>query len=265
MHRLPLCCLFLLIAGPALAKSPWDGQWFLVPSKSHASDHSFTLRKFADGIWRYDDGSSIYLFKTDGKAWPEPLEPDFTIAARQPDPRTLDFTESGAGKPIQRFHKAVSADGSRLVGTHTDISLDGTAHSNPTTDLREGPGAGLEGTWRELGGKSASSQSQPAPPDWTITSTRDGEMTWKLLATGEVLTGKLDGRARPDHGPQQPSGASFYWERVSDRQIEFYYLDSGHLSERATERLSEDGKTWTDTVWIPAYPDQKSIRVYQRR
>lgn len=266
MRRLlkSLCCLFPLFVSPALARSPWDGRWFLSPSRSHMSDHSFTLRKLADGLWRYDDGFAIYLFKTDGKAWPEPLEPTLTITARQPDPRSLDFTESGWGRPLQRFHKAVSADGSRLTGTHADVSPDGSTQNSPVIDVREGPGAGLEGTWRELAAHASPAAPQ-THPNWVITSAGDGTMTWKLLATGEVLTGKPDGRARPDHGPQQPPGATFYWEYVSNRQIEFYYLDNGHLSERATERLSQDGKTWTDTVWTPAYPDEKDIRVYERR
>lgn len=264
------CLAMLLISSPLFAATPWEGEWFLIPEKSSLSGHSFTLTKVAGGMWRYDDGSIIYLFKTDGKDYPEPLDPTLLIAARQSNPGTLELTESRSGKTVQRLSKSVSADRSRLVSIRTSVSRAGREHTESAIDIREGVGSGLEGTWRELASSAESPAASahpatPRQPFWVITSGHADEMTWQIPATGEMLTGKLDGQARPAHGPQVPAGETFSWEAISDKQIEFYYFVNGHLVERATERMSDDGKTWSDTLWAPAYPAEKDVRVFERR
>jgi hypothetical protein len=264
------CLALLLVSSPVSAASVWDGDWFFSPQKSHLSDHSFTLTKVAGGAWRYDDGGVIYLFKTDGRTYPEPLDPSLIITAAQPNPRRLDLMESSSGKPVQRLSKVLSVDGSRLTSLQMSISPDGGEHALSATDVRKGAGSGLEGTWTEMAtvGPSSpiSAQSNPSwRPHWVITHGDGGEMTWRIPRTGETLTGKLDGRARPAVGPAIPSSEAFYWEPVSEKQIEFYYLVNGHLVERATELMAEDGTSWSDSLWIPAYPDQKDVRVFERR
>ena len=90
-------------------------------------------------------------------------------------------------------------------------------------------------------------------------------MSWFIPATGELIRGKPDGRARPITGPQQPARPSFVWKGTSTHQIEFLVSDKGHLIERATETLSADGETFTDELWSVGHEDEKDVRVFRKR
>ena len=262
-----------LRAQPGNAASAWDGLWDLDKKASHYADHSFVLTRDAGGTWRYDDGSSIFHFRTDGRPRPEPLASGFSVIAST-NANMLDITERGYGRDMERLHVILSPDGNRLTGTDTSVYPDGREAASPVFALRLRPGSGFDGKWNEpADATSGTEQSQPSSPPQTaetrphfvISTADDGTMMWFLPATGELIRGRADGRFRPLVGPQQPSSRTFAWRWLGPRKLLFRCRDSGQLIETAIEELSPDGRTFTDTLWNAGHDDEKDVRVLVKR
>ena len=66
-------------------------------------------------------------------------------------------------------------------------------------------------------------------------------------------------------GPQKSDVTTFIWKQTSPDRIEFYASFGGHLAEQAIEKLSPDGKTFTDTLWTKGHEDEKDIRVFHKK
>jgi hypothetical protein len=158
----------------------------------------------------------------------------------------------------------------------TRIYPDGVEATSTTTAVRVTGDTGFAGTWKEVPDDVPASSSTPAPqsaaqagsapsrPYWVISTSSDGVMSWFIPKTGELIRGRADGQSRPITGPQQPARRTFVWKQVSPDRIDFFASDDGHLSATAIEVLSPDGKTFTDTLWLPGHEDEKDVRVFVR-
>ncbi|HEY0282008.1 MAG TPA: hypothetical protein VGC27_05240 [Rhizomicrobium sp.] len=264
-----------LAVQPGIAASAWDGLWVLDDSASHYVDHSFTLTHGTGGIWRYDDGSSNYSFRADGRPWPEPLAPGFSVVARVKG-NMLDIVERGYGRDMERWHRILSPDGNHLTGSDTRVYPDGRETTSPIFAVRVGSGNGFDGKWNQPA--DAPSDTQPSrpssplknaamtsPPHFVISTADDGTMMWFLPATGELMRGRVDGRFRSLLGPQQPSRRTFAWRRLGPGKLLFTCRDSGQVIETAIEELSPDGRTFTDTLWSAGHDNEKDVRVLAKR
>jgi hypothetical protein len=258
-------------AQPSVAASAWDGLWAVDDKASHYADHSFTLTREADGMWRYDDGSSIFSFRVNGQPWPERLAPGFSVVASM-EGDTLDIVERGYGRDMGRWRGVLSSDGNRLTGSDTRVYPDGRETVSPLFALRVGSGSGFGGTWKQPADvpsdtRSLSPSPSPkgaivaSPPHFVISTADDGTMMWFLPATGEIIRGRADGRFRSLLGPQQPSKRTFAWRWLGPRKLLFTCRDSGHVIETAVEEISPDGRTFTDTLWNAGHDDEKDVRV----
>ena len=266
------------VAVCAYAGSPWDGLWDLDRVNSQFSAHTFSLTKLPDGMWRYGDGPSASVFAIDGKPYPEPNAPDFTMTARASGKGILELIESGYGRAMQCDRWEPSKDGAALTVTSTRIYPDGREVTNRSSAVRVAGTSGFAGIWKEVpedngqdvpaGGTNPNREPESptdSRPYWVISTAQDGVMSWFIPATGELIRGKADSPPRPITGPQQPSRRTFVWKIRSARQIEFFASDNGHLVERATETLSADGQTFTDELWLVGHEQEKDIRVFRRR
>jgi hypothetical protein len=229
-------------------------------------------------MWKYGDGASASLFAMDGKPYPEPNAPEFAMTATLTGTHTLDLVESGYGRDMERDRWMLSSDERTLTINATRAYPDGWEATSTTSAQRVAGESGFGGTWKEVpandtsdapgaaleSDRSATASALPRPY-WVISTAPDGTMSWFIPATGELIRGKPDGVSRPLVGPQQPAGRTFAWKRISPLQIEFYASDNGQLIERATETLSPDGRTFTDTLWAPGHEDEKDTRVFVKR
>jgi hypothetical protein len=270
----PLAALFGVAAClPALGAGPWDGLWYRDTARTHQSDHTYKLEPLPKDQWRYDDGSTVYVFAADGKPWPEPMSPGFVVTATSPDPNVLDLVESGYGREMQRYHRMLSQDGNAMSISSVRTFPDGREVISTSVAIRIAGGPGFAGTWRELAARPDKHPVDQSPatatppgrrPFWVISTAPDGVITWFIPATGELIRGKPDGEPHPLTGPQQPAARTFIWKQPSPRRLEFYALDSGHVVERAIETLSPDGKTFTDELWAVGHEDEKDVNVYTK-
>ena len=141
-------CALLLVSTSSRAEGLWDGLWYRNAEKSRRSDHTYSITRLSSGMWRYTEGSSTYVFATDGKPYPEPLIPDFTVTAKLTGGGTvLDLVETAYGRETERSHNVLSTDGATLTGTYTRVYPDGREVTSSTRAIRVSGGPGLEGTW----------------------------------------------------------------------------------------------------------------------
>lgn len=268
--------VLMLTACAAQASAPWDGVWYRNAEKSHHSDHTYRLAQLPNGMWKYDDGGSIYLFRTDGKPYPEPMAWDFTVTVTLKDGIVLDFIEAAYGRETQRLHRKLSGDGNTLTGTDTRVYPDGREVTSDAVDIRVAGERGFEGTWKEAadsapvvntqhGSQPDAGVVQPRRPYWVISTSLDGTMSWFIPATGELIRGRADGHPRPITGPQQPASRTFVWKQTSPYRIEFFASDAGHLVSTAIETLSADGRTFTDEIWSPGHENERDLNFYERQ
>ncbi|HEY7638610.1 MAG TPA: hypothetical protein VH814_02710 [Steroidobacteraceae bacterium] len=249
------------------ADGPWDGLWYRDDTKSHYADHSFTLEKKSNGKWTYTSGDETFVFAADGKPYPEVNAPDLSLRASASGENVLEATEAVFGRDVARVRYAAAPDGKTLSLKSTRVYPDGHEMSSESVAIRISEGAGLDGTWKERAenAQPGAGATVATRPYWVISTSADGVMSWFIPATGELIRGKPDGQPRPLTGPQQPGGRTFVWKQVSPRRIDFFASDNGHVIETAIETLSEDGKTFTDTLWVAGHEDEKDVRVFEKR
>lgn len=271
-------CLGLLgcvVTAGAQGASPWDGMWYLDTANSHFGEHHVALEQLPSGLWQYTQEASSTVLALDGRPYPEANAPDFTMTARLRG-NALELVESGYGRDIQRDRWELAEGGRSLRITSTRIYPDGREVTSGSTATRLKGQSGFAGEWKINAEEHSSSaipkdpgqeraDSAPSRPYWVISTAANGVMSWFIPATGELIRGKPDGRSHPLTGPQQPAGRTFAWKQVSAHQMEFFASDRGRLVERATETLSSDGTTFTDTLWSAGYEDEKDIRVFRKQ
>lgn len=257
-----------LLTSAALARSPWVGRWFYVAEESRRSPVSFTLSALPGSRLRFDDGSKAFILASAGRPSPELLQPAASVRTEVLTRTALRYVEFIAGQPVERVEQRLSPDGTRLVGRRTSIGQDGREDGHAIVSLRVGSGTGLAGTWREQPPARdtvrENASHAPRQPYWIISEDTAGIMTWRVVPTGEVLKGAVDGRRYPSAGPRQPAARSFSIKVLSPRHLQFFIYDGNHLVTRTDETLSSDGRRWTDLIWTPAHPDEKDRLVYRR-
>jgi hypothetical protein len=258
----------LTLTSAAPIRSPWVGRWFYVAEESRHSPVSFTFDALSGGRIRFDDGSKAFILAPGGKSTPELLQPAASVRTEVLTPTFLRYVEVIKGHSVERVEQRLSPDHSRLIGRRTSIGQDGRESGHDLVSLRVGSGEGLAGIWREqppahVALRDNSSRS-PRQPYWTISQDAAGTMTWRVIATGEVLRGKADGKRYASIGPRQPAGRNFSIKVFGPRHLAFFIYDHGHLITQTDETLSADGRRWTDLIWTPAHPDEKDRLVYRR-
>lgn len=267
MRHVVIAVLFLLGALPAQAQALWVGNWYRVPEASRRSVHSFRLTVRPDGALRYDDGGAVLVIAASGKATPEPFLPKASILTLDLTPTSFSYQEMVDGRPVVRIEERLSADETRLIGRRVSIATDGRERAEETEAVRVGAGYGLAGRWRALPsvpGGAGSTVQQPASPFWVITHDAAGSTVWTIPRTGEVLQGIADGRHRDAVDGLRLAGRTYTLKAVSPRHLRWSFYETGHLIEQADERLSADGKRWTDLIWKVGYPREKDRFVYRR-
>lgn len=272
LHASFMCCsvplIMLTVVGPAaFASGNWDGSWVLDKILSRQPD-VMELGRSSNGSWHFFDGYSDRAFLAHAsvhRAGSSGLEDRVSM----PDARTLSLTESIYGRDYRRYALSLSTDGQVLTMAVRSLPWDGRPRETSKTYLRSRPGKSFQGAWRLAPNAAPAPSTQAAPaalpaqPFWVIWTGLDGTMTWFIPPTGELLRGKTDGLPRPIHGPLY-DGETFAWKQSAPNRIEFTAFLDGQPEEYAVETISQDGQTFTDTLWAPGHEDCKVISVFHK-
>ena len=117
-ERLLRWVVFCALAATLGCRAPspdWNGMWKLNPSKSSFHGPTFTISISADGEYGYDDGSSRFTFRCDGKD--RSVEKNRTRSCVKSNATALELTQKENGVKTSVSHWELSGDGNVLMST----------------------------------------------------------------------------------------------------------------------------------------------------
>lgn len=255
MKRL-VCALVLLgAAAPAVAAtSPFAGSWKFDAAKSKLTGDTFTLAKTTSG-YRYSNGSTVsYGFAIDGK--PHPTIADRTVAwTRTPD--GWDLVTKAGGRVLSKAHRTLSADGKTLTSTIEEYTASGKTLKETDVYKRVSGTGGLAGKWQDV--------KVDAPADsLDIAVPAAGHYQISFPTEKETASGTTDGAPTALKGPTIPAGVTVSYKAVSPTKWSYKIVLNGKTFEEGELTASVDGKTLTDTSWVPGKKSEASISVYTK-
>jgi len=235
--------------------SPFAGTWTMDLAKSQVTGDTFTYTKTATGYAYSNGGPVSYAFALDGKDYP--TIPSRTVACTETTPASMVCVAKAAGKIISSGSRTLSADGSRLTVDYSTYRPDGATTHGEDVYTRVSGGAGFAGTWKNESAKFTPSALMIATP--TATTFEMVNPTFK-----SKVAGVTDGTPSPAMGPTVPPGAT--WSLLATGPATWTYTLGleGKVYAKGVMSVSPDGKTLTDTSWVPGKESEKEVDVYTK-
>lgn len=115
-------------------------------SRSNYQGPVFTISISTDGEYRWDDGSSSYAFRCDGKF--RPMGKDRTQACVRGSATSLDLTRKENGVKTNAYHWELSTDGKVYTSTATAFRPNGPIVTAQIVASRMSGSDGFAGQWR---------------------------------------------------------------------------------------------------------------------
>jgi uncharacterized OB-fold protein len=252
------CSIFCALAAISGCRAPspdWNGTWKLNPSKGNFQGSIFTISISPDGEYRYDNGTSSFTFRCDGKD--RPIGNNRTEACVKSGDSVLDRTRKENGTKTNAYHSELSADGKVLTLTATAFRPTGPVITGQIVASRVSGSNGFAGQWRD-----PSYFQQHA--DMTL-SLDAQTLHIGYPSAGQYIDAPLDGVDAAMRGPHASEGLTDAVRRVGRREISILAKRNGKVVEQDSLELSNDGRVITYSWWNPDRPNDKGTFVYERK
>jgi hypothetical protein len=233
----------------------WNGTWKLNPSKGNFQGSIFTISISPDGEYRYDNGTSSFTFRCDGKD--RPIGNNRTEACVKSGDTVLDRTRKENGTKTNASRSELSAGGKVLTLTATAFRPTGPVVTGQIVASRVSGSNGFAGQWRD-----PSYLQQHA--DMTL-SLDTQTLHLGYPSAGQYIDAPLDGVDAAMRGPHAPEGLIDAVRLVRRREISILGKRNGKVVEQVSLELSNDGRIITYSWWNPDRPNDKGIFVYERK
>jgi hypothetical protein len=258
MNRFALAA-FILAAGstPALAHaSAFDGTWKLDVAKSKFTGDTFTYAKTATG-YSYSNGATVsYAFAADGKDYP--TLPSRTVAWTKNADGSWDVVTKANGKVVTKTHRSLSADGKTLTAAYTEYWPNGSTVHESDVYTRVSGTSGLAGKWRNT-------KANVASDSITIKTSSGGHFEIDTPSLKETVTGLTNGAPVAVKAPNAPPGAMAAYKAAGPSKWTYNISLGGKIYVSGAKSVSADGKTLTDTSWVPGKESEASVAVYAKQ
>jgi hypothetical protein len=234
-ERLLRWVVFCALAATLGCRAPspdWNGMWKLNPSKSSFHGPTFTISISADGEYGYDDGSSRFTFRCDGKD--RSVEKNRTRSCVKSNATALELTQKENGVKTSVSHWELSGDGNVLMSTATAFRPSGPVITAQVVASRMSGSNDLAGQWRD-----------------TTYLQRHADMTLRLdsqtlhlsyPSAGQYIDARFDGVDAAVHGPYAPEGVTYTVRLVGRRDISTLTKRTGKALTQGSLELSDDGR-----------------------
>jgi hypothetical protein len=248
--------LYALVATSGCrAPSPdWNGTWKLNPAESSYQGQILTISISADGEYRFDENSS-HTLRCDGKD--RPIGNNRTGVCIKSGVTVLDITQKENGVKTRTTHDELSTDGKVLTTTVTEFRLNGPVLTSQIFFSRLSGANDFAGQWRD-----------------TIYLQQHAAMTLRLdnqalhidyPSVGQHIDAPLDGVDATVRGPQVLEGATLAARPAGNREFLIVTKRQGKVFNQGSLKLSNDGRTITNTWWNPDRPVDKGTFVYEKK
>jgi hypothetical protein len=235
--------------------SPFAGTWTMDVARSQVTGDTFTYTKTAMGYAFSNGGPVNFEFALDGKDYP--TIPSDSIACTETTPTSMACVHKALGKITSSASRTLSADGNRLNIDYTAFHPDGTTTHEEDVYVRVSGGPGFAGKWKDESAKFEPSAMMIATPSAT---------TFEIVSpkNKSKVAGMTDGSPSPAMGPTVPPGAT--WSLLATGPTTWTYTLGlgGKVFAKGMMSVSPDGKTLTDTSWVPGKESEKEVDVYTK-
>ena len=237
--------------------NPWNGTWKLNQERSKLTGDTFSISKVKGGKLHYDNGALTYDFVCDGTDYA-------TIGGRtdsctQISPSSYTLVTKARGTEYSKTQQEISPDGKTLTAVTKGTQPDGTPYTDTNVFERISGKSGLLGTWKNI-------KSETSSPDIMVINVSEPDVIhWELPGFKQSLDGKMDGQPIAVTGPQVPEGLTLTFRKVGASRLTYALKCKDKTLNEGEQALSEDGRTITDTSWIPAKPTEKEIAFYEKQ
>lgn len=249
------CALAATLVGCRAPSPDWNGTWTLNPSKSSFQGPILTISISADGEYRYDDGSSSFTFRCDGKD--RQIGKNRTQACVKGSATTLDLTRKENGAKTNAYHWELSAGGKVFTATATAFRPSGPVTTGQVVASRISGSNGFAGQWQD-----ATYLQQHADMTLKLDSQT---LHISYPSAGQYIDAQFAGLDLPVHGPHAPEGVTYSARLVGRREISTLTKRNGKPLTQGSLELSDDGRVITESWWNPGQPVDKGTFVYERK
>ncbi|HEY1560891.1 MAG TPA: hypothetical protein VGF71_08380 [Caulobacteraceae bacterium] len=258
MKKSTLIALILAgVAVPALALAgPFDGTWKLDTAKSKFTGDTMTYTKTATGYHFSNGGPVSYDFAVDGKDFT--IIPSRSVAWSKAAGGGWDIVTKANGKVISKAHRTLSADGKTMTSTYVEYRPDGTTVHESDVYARVTGAKGLAGEWRNTKVQSASDTMK-------IATSAGGHFTIEEPNFKSTTAGRTDGSPSTIKGPNVPPGAVPVYKADDPGKWSYRGSLNGKVYFQGVMTVSADGKTLTDTQWVPGKKSEASVSIYDKQ
>jgi hypothetical protein len=256
MHKsvflfLSLACLTAVAA--RAATDPMVGDWKLNPQKSKLVDE-MKVASIGGNKYSFDFGAAQpEIIVVDGTD--QPGMPGTTLAVTPAQDNWIVVRKKG-GRVLLKATWTLSKDGNQLQDDYTEF-----AENGPTTHVvylynRKGPGERFAGDW------VSTSQQIDTVYVMNVRPYEGAGLSLGIPAEGYTKNVTFDGRDHPDPGSQ--NGRVTSARRVNERTVELTEKRGDKVVRTQEIGISEDGKTLTMTLRVPARTDP-TVLVFDRQ
>jgi hypothetical protein len=247
-------CALVATMGCRSASPDWNGTWKLNPSRSSFQGPILTISISADGEYRYDDGSSSFTFRCDGKD--RPIGNNRTRACVKISDTVLGMTRKENGITTNTYRWELAGGGKIFTSTVTTLRPSGPVISGQLVASRISGSNDFAGQWRD-----------------TSFLQRHADMTLRLDSqtlhisypgAGQYIDAPLNSADAPVNGPH-PEGVTYAARLAGRREILYLAKRNGKVLTQGSLKLASDGRAIVDSWWNPDRPNNKGTLVYEKK
>lgn len=254
--RLSAAAVALAVAGCHGPSPDWNGTWKLDPAKSYVRPRIFTISTTPDGMYHSGSGTATSNFRCDGKG--NPAANDLTAFCTQKNSSNLEITNFRNGSKVLAVHWDLSRDGKALTIDSTALYPDGAARSKEFRYVRTSGSTGFAGNWRNVDPLEGRAQIL----QFTIGS---NALHYTFPENEVHVDAFIDGTDAAIQGPFVPSGETISLRESGPRELSSAMKRNGRVESVGYWRLSDDGRSLTESYWLPGRPNEKEELVYQKQ
>ena len=237
-------------------KSPFIGQWTLVPSKSRMPDEMKVQRK-GSNTYAFDFGGDVETIVVDGSDQPGLGGTLLSVKAEAPD--TWIVKRKKDSRLLLSATWKLSHDGGRLTDYYREFRPDGSTLSVDYVYQRTGGGSGFAADWQSV----TETVNSPFPLEVKEFEGDGLSFTDPLAQRTKSL--KFDGKDYPANGATNAGrGAASSIRRVDERTLLISDKHDGKVTDTEEFALSPDLKSLTMTVRVVGR-DKSIVLTFERK
>jgi hypothetical protein len=231
----------------------WNGTWKLDSSRSSFRGPIITISISADGEYRYDDGSSSFTFRCDGKD--RPIVNNRTRACVRISDAELDFTRKENGITTNTYRWELADGGKIFTSTVTAFRSSGPVITGQLVASRMSGSNNFAGQWRDTSFLQRHADMMLRLDSQTLHISYPG--------AAQYIDAPLSGVDAPVNGPHA-EGVTYATRLAGRREILYLTKRNGKVMNQGSLELSNDGKAVIDSWWNPDRPNDKGTLVYEK-